>query len=236
MIGSEIEDRGGSWKIINHIHSLKLSGMILVRSRFIMILFGLLLFSFLQLEGSDGAGDLQWIDLTSDHVDTDADGEDDDYLSYEVGDDLFVVDRLIDHETVMGSFTVLTLGSDPDNTALFGNTLDEAITSSNFVMMNIEIVGSTEIDGDQKEIYEIQSIRVYYTEGGSKDNDDDEDSDPFSVFTGALLFFGICCMPSIIATLISTFLRHQANKKKMEKIFYEGSVIQGVETEDLYNR
>ncbi len=185
----------------------------MIRSRYMFLIFFLIFAFILKFEVSAESETLQWIDLTSDYFDTDGDGEHDDYLSYQKGDDIFVVDRLDDFQTILGSYTILTLRSDPDNTSIFGNTLDSQITTSNMIMMNIRIIESTELDGEYKETYEIQSVRIFYTENGDDDNDDD-DSDSTSTFSTILLFCGICCLPSIVATVISTLIRSQAKKKK----------------------
>jgi hypothetical protein len=162
-----------------------------------------------------------WKAFNDDYIDTDEDGEKDDYKSYDIDQRFKLFDTLVDYETILTQgYTILTLKSDPANKVIFGNVLDRDVMRGKAIILDVQIVSDKEFDGDDMEIYDILSI--YVTEA-SGSGDEDSGSDTLS----SILAVALCCGPQIaIPVIIAIVVIHQQNKKKKAaeaKIWSEGA-------------
>lgn len=154
-----------------------------------------------------------WEDLNANYIDTDSDGEKDDYLAYEVNERIIMADTLVDYESYPSlGITFLTLGSDPDIQAVFGNTLDSNIRKGKGILLHVDIVESTEEDGDTKEMYEIYKVMVLTGDGDT--SEEDSSSSSISDTLSSIGAVALCCFPQIAAPAIIAFFILQRNKKR----------------------
>lgn len=119
----------------------------------------------------NGFHDWKW--LIQRYEDTDGDGERDDFRDLSVGYSTRLIDFLSDLQVFVDlEVTMMTLGSYPNETALFGNTIDEGLKGS-MIFIDLSIISMDEEDGDPGEFYEISKVTIYH----SKDGDDDDHND-----------------------------------------------------------
>jgi hypothetical protein len=153
-----------------------------------------------------------WEGLNESYMDTDSDGEKDDYLGYDVRDRVLVADVLLDFESYPSlGITFLTLRSDPENIAVFGNTLDSTFTKGKGIILYVDIIEDVEADGDDKETYQISKIMAGI--GGGNDEDPSSASDTLS----RIGVVAICCLPEIIVVVIVGIISFFKAKDKREK-------------------
>ncbi len=154
-----------------------------------------------------------WDDLNANYVDTDSDGEKDDYLAYDVNERIIMADTLVDFESYPAlGITFLTLGSDPDNQAVFGNILESSVKKGKGILLHVDIVKSTEEDGDEKEVYEIYKVMVLTGDGNP--SEEDSSSSSVSDTLSSIGAVALCCFPQIAAPAIIAFFILQRNKKR----------------------
>ena len=133
-----------------------------------------------------------WKQFNDDYKDTDGDSEQDDYESFDIGGPFITIfDTLTDFETYPDLYvTELTLQSDPDNKAYFGNTLDSSVQKGKEIRMKVSIISSNESDDDPCEYYNIDSIWVYVAE--DDDTDDTTDTPTDMDWKGGVITCSIC--------------------------------------------
>jgi hypothetical protein len=182
-------------------------------SREILAAFMIIVSSLLFFVGdvqAETAAFCSWKQLNDDYKDTDADGEEDDYESFNVGEYLHIFDTLVDYETMANlGYTILTLNSLPEEKVVFGNTLDSTVQKGKGIMMRLHIVKDTEMDGDQCEYYIVDSVTLYVKEDGPNDG-----SSAMDKFSSIVLGVGICCGPEIVVLIILAISIQQKMKKK----------------------
>jgi hypothetical protein len=152
-----------------------------------------------------------WKQFNDDYIDTDTDGEKDDYASFDVGEYVSIIDTLEDFETLSSlGMTILTLRSDPDEKIIFGNTLDSTVQKGEMIRVRLHIIQDTEEDGDPCEFYDVDSISVYV----DPNKEEPAKRSLADQIAGYTMVFAICCGPNIIVMVIVGIIAFQKQQKK----------------------